>query len=186
MNDSSMISEIAEPYAQAYMALAKSNDLVDQFGSDVATILDLLENSSDLNQVLANPMIQAPVKKSILRQILSDQVHHYTLNFILLLVDRGRISVLAGVCASYQTLFRQLKGLVLAEITSALELTPDQLNQVSEKVKQMTNATGVDIKTQIDPTLLGGVVIKVGSQIVDASLRSQLRRIGMRLAGAIA
>ncbi|HEY9668904.1 MAG TPA: ATP synthase F1 subunit delta, partial [Coleofasciculaceae cyanobacterium] len=86
-----------------------------------------------------------------------------------------------GIAKQYQSLLRQLKQTVLAEVTSAVELTEAQQQAVREKVMAMTSAHQVDLETKIDPDLIGGVIIKVGSQVIDASLRGQLRRLGLRL-----
>jgi F-type H+-transporting ATPase subunit delta len=69
-------------------------------------------------------------------------------------------------------------------VASAVELTDEQKQSVREKVIAMTSANQVELNTKIDPDLIGGVIIKVGSQVVDASLRGQLRRIGLRLSSA--
>jgi F-type H+-transporting ATPase subunit delta len=81
----------------------------------------------------------------------------------------------------YLALLRQLNQTVLAEITSAVPLTETQQQAITEKVIALTNARQVEIETKIDSELIGGVIIKVGSQVIDASLRGQLRRISLRL-----
>jgi F-type H+-transporting ATPase subunit delta len=81
----------------------------------------------------------------------------------------------------YQELLRQLRGTVLAEVTSAIDLSELQQDQIRQKVVAMTGAEQVDLAVSIEPDLLGGVIIKVGSQVVDASLRGQLRRLSMQL-----
>jgi F-type H+-transporting ATPase subunit delta len=101
-----------------------------------------------------------------------------------ILVERRRIAFLEGICQHYQLLLRKFKQTVLAQVTSAVELNEAQQQSVREKVQAMTNAHQVELDTKIDPDLIGGVIIKVGSQVVDASLRGQLRRIGLRLSSA--
>ncbi len=182
MQSSSVTSAIVDPYAQALMSLAQSQDLVDRFGSEVAGLLTLLEGSTDLKAFLANPLMPLDGKKAALNQIVGDQLHPYLKNFLMLLVDRRRIGFLDGICHQFQALLRVLKQAVLAEVTSAVELNDGQKAAVCDRVKTMTGAQSVDLATAIDPELLGGVIIKVGSQVVDASLRSQLRRISIRLA----
>ncbi|MBW4440116.1 MAG: F0F1 ATP synthase subunit delta [Plectolyngbya sp. WJT66-NPBG17] len=174
-------SEVLDPYAQALMSLGKSNDLVDRFGEDVGNILDTLNASQDLKDFVANPLAKGELKKEVLSQVFGEAVHPFTRNFIMLLVDRRRIVFLEGICQQYQRLFRKLKQAVLAEVTSTVELNDDQKNAVRDRVIAMTSANSVDIETKIDPELIGGVIIKVGSQVIDASLRGQLRRITLRL-----
>jgi F-type H+-transporting ATPase subunit delta len=176
-------SQVAEPYAQALLSLAQSNNLTDEFGSNAASILDTLNASSELQQFLENPFAKADAKKAVLKQIFGGQVHPFVENFLMLLVDRGRIMFLGGVCEQYQALLRKLKGIVLAEVTAAVELNDAQKDQVKQQVQRMTGANAVEIATKVDPELLGGMVIKAGSQVIDASLKGQLRQISLRLAG---
>ncbi len=102
-------------------------------------------------------------------------------NFLKLLVDKGRILFLEGIGKQYLAKLRELNQTVLAEVTSAVPLSDAQQQTVREKVQAMTSASQVEIETKIDADLIGGVVIKVGSQVIDASLRGQLRRLGIRL-----
>jgi len=179
--NSAMESAVAGPYAQAFMAIAKGNNLVDNFANDVSSVLELLRESDDLKQFLSNPLIKADAKRAALRQILGDSVHPYTLNFLMLLVDKGRILFLEGICKQYQALVREMKQIVLAEVTSAVPLSDEQKEAVRQKVVQMTGASEAELEMSQDPELIGGVVIEVGSQVIDASLRGQLRRIGLQL-----
>ncbi|NJN85175.1 MAG: F0F1 ATP synthase subunit delta [Leptolyngbyaceae cyanobacterium SL_7_1] len=184
MKDNLVTTEIVEPYAQALMSLAQSSDLVDRLGEDMGALQQLLTDSEELRQFIATPLVKAEQKKAVLRQVVREQVHPYTLNFLMLLVDRGRIGFLASVARQYQTLLRQLRQTVLAEVISAVELNDGQKDAVRQKVKDLVGANEVELDTQVDPDLIGGVIIKIGSQIFDASLRGQLRRIGFRLASS--
>ncbi|MBE9142193.1 ATP synthase F1 subunit delta [Planktothrix mougeotii] len=179
---SAIAGEIVEPYASALMSLAQSRNLTEEFGNEIRSLLELLENSAELKNFLDNPVIKPQDKKAVLQRITGDQVNPLLRNFLMLLVDRGRILFLQGIGQQYLVLLRKLNQTVLAEITSAHPLTEAQQNTLTEKVKAMTNARSVEISTTLEPDLLGGVIIKVGSRVVDASLRGQLRRIGMKLA----
>ena len=99
----------------------------------------------------------------------------------MLLVDKRRIVFLKEIAASYSSLLRKLNQVVLAEVTSAKELSDGQKQALVERVKGITEARDVELKITINPELIGGVIIKVGSQVIDASVRGQLRRIGMSL-----
>jgi F-type H+-transporting ATPase subunit delta len=177
-------AQVLEPYAQALMDLAQANNLTDRIGEDIAGLLNLLKESPELQQFLSNPIVKAEDKKAVLGRIGGDEIHPLTRNFLNLLVDRRRILFLEGICQQYQALLRKLKQTVLAEVTSTVELNDEQKQAVREKVMSITGAHQVDLDTRIDPNLIGGVIIKVGSQLIDASLRGQLRRIGIRLTSA--
>ncbi len=181
MKGSSLVtSEIAEPYAQALMSVAQSSNITEQVGEDVRSLLSLLENSEELRLFLANPFVGDADKKGVLQRI-AGELHAYTRNFLMLLVDRRRVIFLEAIGQEYLSLLRKLNQTVLADVTSAVPLSEGQQQAVREKVQGMTGARSVELQTKIDRDLIGGVIIKVGSQIIDASLRGQLRRIGIRL-----
>lgn len=175
-------TQVLQPYASALMSLAKSNNLSEQFGNDIRSLLSMLEISEELRQFLANPLIKPDAKKAVIKQITGEEINPLMRSFLSLLVDKGRILFLEGIGKQYLTQLRELNQTVLAEVTSAVPLSEAQQQTVSEKVQAMTGARQVEIETKIDADLIGGVVIKVGSQVIDASLRGQLRRLGIRLA----
>lgn len=174
-------AQVLEPYAEALMSLAQTHNLTEEIGDNMRALLNLLNDSSELQDLLANPFIKADAKKAIVDQIVGDRVHPYTRNFLKLLVDRRRILFLEGICQQYLAILRKLNQTVLAEVTTAVELNEAQQQAVKERVKAVTNANEVELELKLNSELIGGVIIKVGSQVIDASLRGQLRRIGMSL-----
>ncbi len=184
MRGNAMNAKVVEPYASALMSLARSQDLAEQFGENVRSLLNLLQSSEQLRDFFANPFVKAEDKKAVLGQIVGESIHPYMRNFLMLLVDRRRILLLEPICQQYLALLRELNQTVLAEVTSAVELTEAQQQAVRDKVMAMTNAHQVELDSKLDPDLIGGVIIKVGSQVIDASLRGQLRRLSLRLSSA--
>ncbi|MEG4067577.1 ATP synthase F1 subunit delta [Microcoleus sp. Pol11C2] len=178
---STVSTEVLQPYASALMSLAQSNNLSEKFGEDIRSLLSLLEGSEDLRQFLGNPLIKPDAKKAVIQQIAGEEMSPLMHSFLKLLVDKGRILFLEGIGKQYLARLRELNQTVLAEVTSAVPLSDAQQQTVREKVQAMTSASQVEIETKIDADLIGGVVIKVGSQVIDASLRGQLRRLGLRL-----
>jgi len=177
-------SEIAEPYAQALMSVAQAHNLTEDFGKDCRDIENLLEESSEFRDFILNPVIKSDDKKSVIKNVLGKNANAYLMNFLMLLVDKRRIVFLPAIIAQYLNLLRKLNQTVLAEVTSTKELSSDQTEAIVNKVKAMTKAKSVEVKATIDPDIIGGVIIKVGSQVVDASIRGQLRRLSLSLGNA--
>jgi F-type H+-transporting ATPase subunit delta len=184
MNNSSMSAEITDPYAQALMGIAKDTNATEQVGQEVSDLLEVLASSEELSSFLANPLITAEPKKGVLRQIAEGKVSPFVLNFLMLLVDRGRVILLEDILKQYQALLRELNQTVLAKVTATIELSEEQKSNIKSRVATLTGARNVELSVQVDPSLLGGLIIEVGSQVIDASLRGQLRRIGMQLSAA--
>jgi F-type H+-transporting ATPase subunit delta len=180
VKDSAVVAAVVEPYAEALMSIAQANNLAEPFGEDMRSLLNLMENSAELREFLGSPLIAADSKKAVMQQIVGD-VNPLMRHFLMLLVDRRRIAFLESVAKQYLVLLRKLNQTVLAEVTSAIALNEGQQQAVRDKVLAMTGAREVELALKVDPDLIGGVIIKVGSEVVDASLRGQLRRISVRL-----
>ena len=174
-------SEVVMPYAQALMSAAKSQNITEQIGEDIRSLLSLLENSSQLKNFIANPFVNEQDKKRVIEAIVGDRIHPYLRNFLRILVDRRRALLLEGICQQYLNLLRQINQTVLAEVTSTVRLSRAQEQSIKDKVKSMTNAREVELNTKIDSELIAGAIVKVGSQVIDASLRGQLRRLSLSL-----
>ncbi|MGF1539168.1 MAG: ATP synthase F1 subunit delta [Pleurocapsa sp.] len=174
-------SEIAEPYAQAIMSLAQQKELTGEFGDSFRGLESLFQESKEFRDFIANPIIKADKKKAVLKQVMGNEANPYLVNFLMLLVDKRRIIFLEAIAKQYLNLLRKLNQTVLAEVTSAKELNDQQKQNIIERVKALVEARDVELQTTIDPSLIGGVIIKVGSKVIDASLRGQLRRISVSL-----
>jgi F-type H+-transporting ATPase subunit delta len=168
---------IVEPYAEALMAVAKQQNLVETFGNDIQSILTTLTESEDLRKLLSSPLIPESVKKDLLNSLFADRVNPFVANFLGLLVERRRILFLEAICLKFQALLRLMNQVALAEISTAVVLTADQQETLKQKVKELTGFQSVELAIKINPDLIGGVIIKVGSQVIDASIRGQLRRL---------
>ncbi|MFZ9737676.1 MAG: ATP synthase F1 subunit delta [Prochlorotrichaceae cyanobacterium] len=181
MTSSFATAEIVEPYTEALKDLADSQGLLERVGEELAAVITALESSADLKGFLNSPTYSAPQKKEVVQRVFDRDVHPLVLNFLMLLIDRKRISLFPLIVEHYQKLLRAMKQIVLAEVTVAVPLTESQQREIVSQVRSMTNARDVELKVQQDPEILGGVIIQVGSQVFDASLRGQLRRIGVSL-----
>lgn len=181
MKNSKMSGQIVEPYAEALMSVAQEHNLTEELGTDLRSLLELWQNSPELASFLGNPIVKAEDKKAVLATILGDESNSYLKNFLMLLVNRRRIMYIDAIAEKYLELLRKLNNVVLAMVTSVAELNEEQKEAIADKVKNLSGASGVEIKTNLDPSLIGGVIIKVGSQVYDTSIRGQLQRISLNL-----
>lgn len=181
MKGSLLSGEIAEPYARALMDVAQSTNSTDALGEQVRGLVALMEESPQLRDFVGNPIVDADAKKAVLRRVLGEQDNSYLGNFLMLLVDKRRIGLVDKILEQFLALLRELNKTALAEVTAAKELSEEQKQQIIDRVKVMASTDSVEIKTAVDPDLIGGVIIKVGSQVVDASVRGQLRQMAQRL-----
>ncbi len=181
MKNRSFSQAIVEPYAEALMAVAKEQNMVEAFGENIEFILATLTESEDLRKLLGAPLISEKVKKDLLNTLFSAQVQPFVASFLGLLVDRRRILFLEAICLKFQALLRTINHVAFAEIITAVALTELQQETLKQKVLELTGARSAELSIKINLDLIGGVIIKVGSQVIDASIRGQLRRLSSGL-----
>jgi F-type H+-transporting ATPase subunit delta len=172
-----VLSKVAEPYAEALLDLAKSNDSLKETTNDMNIVSQFLANSSDLKKFLGNPLSTLDAKKNVVKDILGEQVSGNTLNFLLLLIDRNRIEVLESIAQKFLELSYKQESIEIAKITSSIQLSAEQQKQIAEKLKIITGAKQIKLALKIDPQLIGGFTIEIGSKMIDTSIRGQLRQI---------
>ena len=176
-----VLSKVAEPYAEALLELAKSNGSLKETTNDMNIVTQFLANSSDLKKFLGNPLITKDAKKNVVKDIFGEQIDGSTLKFLLLLVDRGRIEVLDSIAQKFLELSYKQESIEIAKITSSIQLSADQQQSIAEKLKAITGAKQIKLALKVDPQLIGGFTIEIGSKMIDTSIRGQLKQISSLL-----
>nr|QCI08371.1 ATP synthase CF1 subunit delta [Ptilothamnion sphaericum] len=181
MNSQSIMSKVATPYAEALLELAKEYNLFPKTAEDLSTVSTTLSNSLDLQNILSNPVINILVKKNILEQLFKNQINDFVLNFLLVLVDRRRISLLSTIIDKYLELVYRIESIVVIYLFTAIAFNEIQQDALTEKIKNMTNSKKVKLVMSIDPSLIGGFVVKIGSKVIDTSLAGKLKQMSVYL-----
>ncbi len=177
-----LLNTITNPWAEAFLQVSEANGDTDQVIDQAKDVLSLWEQSSELRAAMASPVLEVTAKKAALVSLFGEQVSPSFLNLLKLLADRQRIGYLDAVLGRVLELYRQQNGIALATVTSATALSEDQQALLTEKVKTVAGTDKVEINLLVDPALIGGFVLSVGSQVIDASLAGQVRRLGLELA----
>jgi F-type H+-transporting ATPase subunit delta len=173
-----VVSKVAEPYAEALLSLAQANGSLKEMTNDINIVSQFLTNSSDLKKFLANPLITKEAKKNIVKDILGEQVDSNTLKFLLLLVDRNRIAFVDEIAQKFLELSYKQESIEIAKVISSVQLSAQQQQNLAEKLKKITGAKQIKLALKVDPKLIAGFTIEIGSKFIDTSIRSQLVRIG--------
>jgi F-type H+-transporting ATPase subunit delta len=181
----SVLTQIARPYAAALFDLSQSEGSVDAVESGLVEIQKLSAESDDFRRFLRSPVISADAKSSAAEAILSKAKLNPTVtNFVKVVARNGRLFALPAIIKSFQALAAEGRGEVTADVTSAAPLTAAQLKSLAETLKQKIGKT-VTLTEHVDPSLIGGLMVKVGSQMIDSSLKTKLAamKIAMKEVG---
>ncbi len=177
-----LLNTITTPYAEAFLQVAESRNEVDDIVSQSKSILDIWDKSSDFRDSMSSPILEIETKKSIIEKIFANEVTPSFLNLLKLLADRQRIGILNSVLERFLELYREQRKIALATVTSATALNEDQQAEIMKTVQSVAGTDNLELNLKVDPELIGGFVINVGSKVIDASLSGQVRRLGLALA----
>jgi F-type H+-transporting ATPase subunit delta len=165
---------LAGRYANALFELAQDQKAVDAVSGDLAGLRRALETSPDLARLVRSPVFSAEDHAKALKAILEKMgAHILSTKFVLLLAEKRRLFILTQAIASFESLVAKSRGETEAEVTSARPLND---NEIAELKNVLKSKLGKEprLHSKIDPTLLGGLIVKVGSRMIDSSLRTKL------------
>jgi F-type H+-transporting ATPase subunit delta len=166
-------------YAEAAFELAIRDDKVDVWQRDLA-LAAAMARDARVVRVIDSPAVPFNERRKVVEQLLVKRVSPQALNLALLLAKRGRFGVLPSVSSEYDAKVRQTRGIVAATVTTPEPLSATGLAAVRTRVEQLAGAK-VELATAVDPGLIGGLTVKIGDRLIDASVRGRLERLRGRL-----
>lgn len=180
---SETIGVIAERYATALFELAESQNALDQVAGDLKTLKTMIRDSADLARLIDSPVLsRAEQGKAIVALAQAAQFSPLTTNFLGLAAKNRRLFALAGMIEAFLGRLAAKRGEVSAKVASAVPLSQAQLETLVSTLKT-TFGGNVAVDVNVDPGLLGGLVVKVGSRMVDSSLRTKLQHLKLAMKG---
>lgn len=181
---SSVVSGVAGRYAAALFELAEEQKNLDEIAADAASIRALLAESADLRRLVASPVIGREEQGRAIAAVLEKAgVSELTRNFVGVVAKNRRLFALDDMCIAYRYLLASRRGEMTAEVTSAQPLTDAQRDALEQELRTAMGSK-VTLDASVDQSLLGGMIVKVGSRMVDSSLKTKLQRLELSLKGA--
>jgi F-type H+-transporting ATPase subunit delta len=178
-----MMAGMAGRYAAALFELAKDQKQVEGVEADVKSFQAMLDSSADLRRLVRSPVIAAEDQARALTALLDKAgISGLTANFFKLVARNRRLFAIADILTCFRALLARERGEVTADVATAHALTPAQMQVLSDSLKASVGRN-VQINTRVDPNLLGGLIVKVGSRMIDSSLRTKLDNLKVAMKG---
>ena len=168
--------EIGSEYGTALFMLAAENNQKREYQRALATVKAAFSENPDYFAFLQSPAIEKSERLASLEAVFAVDLPEYVLSFLMLLLDKGRLSFFFECCEAYEELLAASEHVAADKITSALPLTEDEKEKLIQKLKKLCRAE-VIATYEIDEAILGGVIIEVDGKIIDGSLRHRLIEI---------
>jgi len=163
-------------YAKALFEMSLDNNSTKEVLTDLRFIFDLLKRNKSLEMLTSNPTIKKSSKKQIFVNTFSNKINKITLNFLLLVTNKGREAYLEDLINKYKEIYNNHNKISVIEVVSAKPLTDEQKNIITAKATTENNRK-IYLKEKIDPDLIGGVIIKKEGAQYDASIRKKLKNV---------
>ena len=173
----------ARRYAEAAFELAKRDDTLDKWRDDLETASALL-GEERVNRIVDNPALPFADRREVIDKLLTNRVGKPVRNLISVLAERSRLELLSAIVAEYQRLLNKERGVATAIVTSAAELSAEERDALEERLRQMTGSD-VELDVRIDEALIGGLTVRVGDRLLDASVRGRLERLRDQLVAGV-
>jgi F-type H+-transporting ATPase subunit delta len=170
-------------YARALFEAAREEGRLDRVREDLNDFAATADEVPELKAVLENPELDSRAKTALLEQVLGD-ADELVRNFVLLLAEKGRSGELDEIVREFEALVAREQGILDVELTTAVELSEQEFGQLVDRIGQ---ASGRKVRASraVDPSLVGGLVIQIGSRRLDASIRGRLDRLRQELTGRV-
>jgi F-type H+-transporting ATPase subunit delta len=168
-------STAARRYAEAAFELATRDDTFDVWRDDLELAARLVADER-VARIVDSPARGITERREVVDRLLGGRVAKPVANLARLLTERGRVELLPAIAAEYRRLYNRRRGVVEAVVTSAATLTADETAAVRQRVEAMSGAS-VELRSVVDASLIGGLTIRVGDRLLDASVRGRLERL---------
>jgi len=174
-------SKVARRYASALFSAARKIAKIEPVQRDLDTLVSLWKQTPTLARILESPLVPGDRKHALIDQLFSTEVDPLTRSFLHLLVDKGREEILESVEREFRRQADAEQGLVRAQATVAAPLDDAQRAALIASLQQRTGARQIELSVQVDPAILGGVVVRLHDTVIDGSVRGALERLREQL-----
>ena len=169
------MEEIATVYARALFDVAQEQDKLDDVRDQLGAFADALSENRDLQVFFFSPYFSTPEKEDGLDKVVSG-ADPVVMNFLKLLIEKHRMPVLFRVRTTYDAMWEDENKLLPVSITSAVELDKGTVKELGDRIAEQTGRT-VELSSQVEPDILGGIVVQVGNSVLDASVKNRLEQL---------
>jgi F-type H+-transporting ATPase subunit delta len=176
------MEDIAQVYSRSLFEVAKEQGKLDVMRDELHAFVDALDSNRELQVFLFSPYFSTAEKKEGLHKVVVDADDAFV-NFLELLVEKHRMPVVFRIRRQFEELWQDENRLLPVQVTSAIELDDETVEQISSRIAEQTDRR-IELSTEVNPEILGGIVLRVGNSILDASIRNRLEQVRRQLARA--
>jgi len=174
---------VARRYAEAFFSSAREANKIDDYQAELGMVVQSIKQTEGLGEYFAHPLIPAREKKELATKIFAQKVSPLTLNFFLMVIDKKRENYLEIIHQEYEDMADESRNIRKAELISAMPVSEQDVQTLADNLSRSTGKT-IKLDLTVDPTMIGGLKIRIGDKIIDASVTKKLEMLKKNLTAA--
>ena len=171
---------VADRYAKALVDTTTDLSQIDRLYRETAHVAQMIEKDESLRKFLLSPLVVPSVKKEIVKKAFEGSISKELMNLIFLIIDKHREAIITDVFTRFDQLAQELRGVETGTVISAVPINEDDFNLLEEKVQKFSRRR-ITLKREVDPSIIGGVVLWLGDHVIDGSVKNRLETIRRNL-----
>ena len=179
-----MIDVIANRYAEALFQLSEEENITKEIYNELHDVVEVIKNNKELDNVLKSPLVAKNEKTQLIEALFNNKINNDLKNFLKILVEKGRISSLKSIELTFKELLNDKHNIIEGTVISAIALTEKQVKELEEKLSKKYNKN-VTLENEVDQSILGGVLVRLGNTRIDGSVKTRLNNIKDQLTQVI-
>lgn len=179
-----MIDVIANRYAEALFQLSEEENITKEIYNELHDVVKVIKNNKELDNVLKSPLVAKNEKTQLIEALFNNKINNNLKNFLKILVEKGRISSLKSIELTFKELLNDKHNIIEGTVISAIALTEKQVKELEEKLSKKYNKN-VTLENEVDQSILGGVLVRLGNTQIDGSVKTRLNNIKDQLTQVI-
>jgi len=169
------VGSSARRYAEAIFELAQESGNLDAWHADLSLLASVFSDVSAL-RFFKNPRKSISEKQDMAKRLFEGKVQPQAMYLLQMLIDRDRVEIVPAILSRFEELLREARGIVVAEVTTAVPVDDNEKQQIVEQLSQITGKQ-IELHTKVDPSIIGGIVVRVGDKLVDGSVATALTQL---------
>ena len=179
-----MIDIIANRYAEALFQLSEDDNITKEIYNELHNVVDIVKSNKDLDNVLKSPLVAKSEKVELIEALFNNKINNNLKNFLKILVEKGRISSLKSIELTFKQLLNEKNNVIEGTVISAIPLTSEKVKELEKTLSKKYNKN-VTLENEVDKSILGGVLLRLGNTQIDGSVKTRLNNIKDQLSQVI-
>ncbi|MBQ9364336.1 MAG: ATP synthase F1 subunit delta [Schwartzia sp.] len=172
--------QLAHRYSKAFFLVARDAGKLEDYGNELKGLVKDLEAMPELQAYFGSPLVPVDAKKEMAAKCFDGEISNATMNFLRVLLDKQRESLLFEISREYEALANEAEGIIVADVTTARDMRGEQQEHLKRKLAELTGKK-IKLRLHLDPKMIGGAIIQIGDRRIDGSLTRQLEELRSEL-----